>query len=282
MDKPHQHKRSHTQPSPSTPPIETTVPLPPTPPQEPMTNPVIDQPPMQPPAPAFVAPPSQVLGIVALILGIVAFLSGLTVIGGIGLGIGAVVVGVIALVKKQGKGMAIAGVALGGFAMVFSVGLMVFYIFLYAQVGKNESYSSSSSVSKTAIGNTYPKGSVAVFGHYNVTVTNIARTPVTTTLYTEQQAAHMRLSMKSDGDATLTPDQLVTGMTCVTAESSDYLTVDSVVSGSLTIVPPTTQSVVIDVECPVAVGTSDLSIDYSDYGDYSTNYQKITSSLKLE
>jgi hypothetical protein len=52
------------------------------------------------------------------VLGILAFLTGLIVVFGILLGISAVALGIVALVKKQPKGLAIAGLVLGGIALL--------------------------------------------------------------------------------------------------------------------------------------------------------------------
>ena len=61
------------------------------------------------------------LAIAALIVGIVAFLTGLVPVLGVILGIGAVVLGIVALRKHQSKGMSIAGIALGGVAVISSI-----------------------------------------------------------------------------------------------------------------------------------------------------------------
>jgi hypothetical protein len=85
--------------------------------------------PTQQPAPAFapqqpVAPQPQAhasngLAIASLVLGIIGFLTGFFGIG-ILLGLVAVVLGIISLVKHHGgKGMAIAGLILGAIAFVF-------------------------------------------------------------------------------------------------------------------------------------------------------------------
>ncbi len=57
----------------------------------------------------------------ALILGIVAFMVGLVPVLGIILGAVAVALGVVALLKKQRKGLAVTGLALGGVALLVSL-----------------------------------------------------------------------------------------------------------------------------------------------------------------
>jgi hypothetical protein len=61
------------------------------------------------------------LALAALIVGIVAFLSGLVPVFGALVGITAIVLGVIALRKKQPKGMALTGVILGAIATLVSI-----------------------------------------------------------------------------------------------------------------------------------------------------------------
>lgn len=72
-----------------------------------------------PPAPRPSAGPFAIL---ALVVGIVAFLSGLAPLWGILAGGAAVALGALALYKKQGKRLAIAGLVLGGLAMLASLG----------------------------------------------------------------------------------------------------------------------------------------------------------------
>ncbi|MEV4667800.1 Ltp family lipoprotein [Microbacterium sp. LWO12-1.2] len=65
--------------------------------------------------------PTSVLSIVALIAGIIAFFTGIVPILGAILGLGAIALGVFALVKKQRKGLAVAGIVLGTVAVITSI-----------------------------------------------------------------------------------------------------------------------------------------------------------------
>ena len=62
-------------------------------------------------------------GIIALVAGIVAFFTGIVPVVGALLGAGAITVAIIALQKKQSKGLAIAGIVLGALAAVASIGV---------------------------------------------------------------------------------------------------------------------------------------------------------------
>ncbi|MGV8897094.1 MAG: Ltp family lipoprotein [Rhodoglobus sp.] len=62
------------------------------------------------------------LALAALLIGIAAFLSGLVPVFGALVGITAIVFGILALRKQQSKGMAVAGIVLGGIAVLASIG----------------------------------------------------------------------------------------------------------------------------------------------------------------
>lgn len=64
---------------------------------------------------------SNGLAITALVVGIVAFCLGWTGPLGLVLAVVAVIFGIMALVKKQSKGMGIAGLVLGGLALIFAL-----------------------------------------------------------------------------------------------------------------------------------------------------------------
>ena len=91
--------------------------------QEPVQNPVPASAPVAPPAPspAGTPVPSTGLAIASLILGILATLSGIFFIGGL-FGIAAIIIGVIALQKKVGKGMSIAGIITGALGILGTLG----------------------------------------------------------------------------------------------------------------------------------------------------------------
>ncbi len=91
--------------------------------QEPVQNPVPASAPVVPPAPSLAGTPvpSTGLAIATLVLGILATLSGIFFIGGL-FGIAAIITGVIALQKKVGKGMSIAGIITGALGILGTLG----------------------------------------------------------------------------------------------------------------------------------------------------------------
>lgn len=91
--------------------------------QEPVQNPVPASAPVVPPAPSLAGTPvpSTGLAIASLVLGILATLSGIFFIGGL-FGIAAIITGVIALQKKVGKGMSIAGIITGALGILGTLG----------------------------------------------------------------------------------------------------------------------------------------------------------------
>lgn len=78
------------------------------------------------------------LAISALIVGIVGFLMGLLPVVGAIIGVAAVVLGVIALVKAQPKGLAVTGLVLGACAIIASVGMTAGLGALTSEVVKNQ------------------------------------------------------------------------------------------------------------------------------------------------
>ena len=74
-----------------------------------------------PPPPPPLQKKPMGLALAALIVGIGAFLVGLVPVFGALVGVAAVVLGIIALRKRQSKGMAVAGIALGGVGALVSI-----------------------------------------------------------------------------------------------------------------------------------------------------------------
>jgi hypothetical protein len=81
-------------------------------------------PPTHQPQPPLPKKPNG-LALAALIVGIGAFLFGLIPVFGALVGIAGIVLGVFAMRKQQSKGMAIAGIVLGGLAVLASIGTTV-------------------------------------------------------------------------------------------------------------------------------------------------------------
>ena len=102
--------------------------------------------PQQPTVPGVPAPGApKGLAVTALVLGIVAFAFGwlglfsIFGIGNVFTALAAVVFGVIALVKRQSKGMSITGLALGAVGLLTTVALMVISTIGYASLSEWES-----------------------------------------------------------------------------------------------------------------------------------------------
>lgn len=116
---------------------------------------------------------SKGLAITALVLGIVAFCVGWTGPFGLVVASAAVVFGIVALVKKQNKGMGIAGVVLGGIALitatVVTLGMAAFFGGV-AQVA-NETAQQQKAVDNTK--KVFAKGEVAQFDKLQVKVSAV-------------------------------------------------------------------------------------------------------------
>ena len=97
------------------------------------------------PPPSYGPPPKQgnAMAVWALVLAIVALLLCWTIVGGIGLGLIAVILGLIAFMRSRGAnrgggGMAITGVILGVLAIVASVVLVFVGIGIFKWLGGDE------------------------------------------------------------------------------------------------------------------------------------------------
>lgn len=76
---------------------------------------------------------SQGLGIAAMVCGILAIVTICCIpYGPIILGIAAIVLGIVQIVKNQKKGMAIAGIVCGGLGLVAYIAVIVFAVYFYA------------------------------------------------------------------------------------------------------------------------------------------------------
>ena len=92
--------------------------------------------------PGTFAAPRNGLGVAALVTGIVALLAAFTVFGGVGLGVVAVILGFLGRVRvKKGQanngGVATAGIVIGAVAVVASIALFSFGLWMFHKVGGN-------------------------------------------------------------------------------------------------------------------------------------------------
>lgn len=133
--------------------------------------------PTQPAAPSSqpTAPKSSsnALAITALVLGIVAFCVGWTGPFGLVVAAAAVVFGIIALVKKQSKGMGVTGVVLGGIAFITALIITSLGV---ALIGGAAQYANNVSNEQKAVDSTkkvFAKGEVAQFDKLQVKVTAV-------------------------------------------------------------------------------------------------------------
>ncbi len=90
--------------------------------------------------PSVPAAPRNGLGIAALVTAIVALIATVTIFGGIGLGLVAVILGIVAYGRvRRGDadngGVAIAGIVLGIVAIVVSVALVFFGVWVFKSIG---------------------------------------------------------------------------------------------------------------------------------------------------
>jgi uncharacterized membrane protein len=116
---------------------------------------------------------SNGFAITALVLGIIAFLLGWTGLIGLILGVIAVIFGIIALVKKQSKGMGITGLILGGIALVTAI---IFTIIGLALLGGAAHVANEVNNEQKALESAkkdFAKGETGTFDKVNVTVATV-------------------------------------------------------------------------------------------------------------
>ena len=98
------------------------------------------------PYPGYGPPPSAPrngLGIAALVLAIVALLSFWSVIGGVVIGVAAIILGIVGRSRaNRGEasngGVAFAGIVLGAFAVVVSLAFIAVWVGMFDQMGGND------------------------------------------------------------------------------------------------------------------------------------------------
>ena len=144
--------------------------------------PAVAPPPYTPPAAGSPSAGPGGLAIAALIVGIVAILSCFVPFWGLVVGIGAIILGVIALKKPTGKGFGITGIVLGGLSTLINLAVVAFFVIALfaagsianeAQQAVNESRQEASQA-KTAKKD-FAKGETAKFGSFEVKVNSVER-----------------------------------------------------------------------------------------------------------
>ena len=122
------------------------------------------------------------LSVAALVVGIVAFVSGWIPLWGVLVGIAALVLGILALKKTNGKGMAIAGIVTGGLGALTGILVTIFFVIslTYIQAGANE-YRNQSIEKDTQnqqlldAKKDFSKGETATFGTLEVKANSVTR-----------------------------------------------------------------------------------------------------------
>jgi len=125
-------------PVPPVPPADGAAPPPPAPPAQPAAYPAYGQ----PPAPGAYGPPNNTLAIVAMVLSLAGILTGITAIVG-------AILGHVALsqIKRSGEGgrqfaltAIIAGWIITGLGLLIFIGIIIFYVVLFASFGATGMY----------------------------------------------------------------------------------------------------------------------------------------------
>lgn len=210
----------------------------------------------QPPAytPTSTPAPAQGKGlaIAALVVGIVAFLTGLVPFLGLILGLAAVVLGVIALVKRQPKGLAITGTALGAVALIVSlIATLVAGALTAAVVGAASEVAEQAEVTAPGVEsdgeeasdqgtreNPYPLGTMVSSDEWDVTITsftpNVTDEVAAANTFNEAAPAGSQYAMIEASATYKGADEstsMFVGIDYITADGTIISTWDSLVVG---------------------------------------------------
>jgi archaellum component FlaG (FlaF/FlaG flagellin family) len=221
------------------------------------------------------------LAITALVIGIIAFLMGWTGVFAILPAILAIVFGIIALVKKQSKGMGIAGIVLGSIAFITAIIItMVGIAFIGSAVHVgNEINKEQQTVKDTK--KDFSKGETAIFNDLSVQAVTV----------TPNWQANDGYSKPNDGNQYVFVTLAIknTGTETVSVNPYDFkLNADGVVSSSDIVTTPNPLNAVDlkagasiqgDLVYQVKAASSQLKIEYSTYNTKA--YQQVDYSLAL-
>ncbi len=150
---------------------------------------------------------SNGFGITALVVGIVALLLGWTGIPGVILAVVALVFGILALVKKQNKGMGITGVVLGSLALIAGLFVTTVGIALIGGAAKVAGDISSEQKVIDATKKDFASGEAATFDTLEAKVTTYTPNWVATDGYSTPKEGYefvfVSLNLKNKGSETL-------------------------------------------------------------------------------
>ncbi len=164
-----------------------------------------------PATPPSNTPVTNGLAIAAMVVGIVAFISGWVPFWGLLVGAAAIVLGIIALKKPTGKGMALTGIITGGLGAFTSLVFTVFFIIALAAGGAaiNEAAQQADDQNTQTqemldAKKDFSKGETAQFGNLEIKVNSVQRNYVPDSdLYQPEEGKEyivLNLSVKNTGD----------------------------------------------------------------------------------
>ncbi len=244
--------------------------------------------PAQPTQPAPTAPDprpaksaSNGLAITALVLGIVAFCVGWTGPFGLVVAAAAIVFGIIALVKRQSKGMGITGVVLGGIALITALIVTSLGV---ALIGGAAQYANDVSNEQKAVDSTkkaFAKGEVAQFDKLQVKVAAVSVGWQPNDGFSKpddgKQYVLVSLDIKNTSDETVSVNPFDFKIDeNGTASDHDFITTSTPLN-SVELKPGA--SVSGDLVFQVGQGATDLKLQYSTYNTKALKEVSYTVAL---
>lgn len=239
-------------------------------------------------APSGIAIAAMVVGIVSIFLGWVPFL-------GFAIGVTALVLGIIAIKKISGKGMAITGIITGGLAILWNLAVIAVVIMGTAIFGGllggavttvGQITTEIHNESQTAIDSKkdFSKGSTAIFGDFEVKANSVQRNYVPEDEYSRasegKELIVVNVSVKNNGSesASFSSYDLKINENGL-SDTSSWTTVDpEFTGGSLSAGATTTGNLVFEV----TKNASGLKLQYEKYAFDWENSESRTLTYTLE
>lgn len=224
---------------------------------------------------------SNGFGITALVVGIIAFLVGWTGLLGLILAIVAVVFGILALVKRQNKGMSITGIVLGSLALITALFVITVGLAILGGAAVVSNDISNEQKALESAKKDFAKGEVAIFDQLEVKVNTYTPNWPSLNEFTTPKEGYefvfVSLNIKNKGDET------------VSVNPFDFKLDDNGVVTDYEIATTPTPFNAVELKSGAAIdgdlvfqakqGANDLKLEYTHYDNRA--FKEVTYSLGL-
>lgn len=236
--------------------------------------------------PANTTPPaaaaqSNGLAITALVVGIVAFCLGWTGPVGLVIAIVAIVFGILALVKKQSKGMGITGLVLGGLALITALIITSLGAAILGGIAQTANTVSNEQKAIDSAQKDFAKGKTATFDKLEVKATTVTQPWQSTDGFSKpddgKEFVMVSLDIKNTSDATVSVNPFDFKLDDAGVAASYELANTSTPLNAVELKPGS--SVTGDLVFQAKQGATGLKLQYKTYS--ATALKEVTYSLAL-